>query len=242
MFDTIKRSPSASETCAEHIRALILENKLRPGDRLPPERHLAERLGVNRQTLRAALAQLRTDRLLVARQGSGHVVTAYEQVAGPALLPQLVKLMAPDQQLELCADLLLIRRHVAAAALTRLLEIDSFDPEPAARAILDFMLLVREGAGTAALAVADVAIVGAVLEATGSPAFRLVVNPIAQALEALPALRDAIYGEPELTAVVHDRLLAWLDAPSREGIAELLETLRERDVQTVERLAEGLAR
>jgi GntR family transcriptional repressor for pyruvate dehydrogenase complex len=40
---------------AERIQSKILSGALRPGDRLPPERELAERLRVNRSSVREAL-------------------------------------------------------------------------------------------------------------------------------------------------------------------------------------------
>ena len=48
---------------------VVAAGKLGPGDRLPPERELAERLGVSRMTLRHALASLERRGLLVRRVG-----------------------------------------------------------------------------------------------------------------------------------------------------------------------------
>lgn len=192
-------------------------------------------------TLRSALAELRSARLIVARQGSGHVVTAYQEVAGPALLPELVRLLEPEKQVELCADMLLIRRHVAAAALDRLRQLDGFDTAGIEAAVERFAeLAASDGATDRELALADVEVVGAVLEATRSVAFRLVVNPLGQALEALPALRAALYSEPELSAEVHQQLLRWLARPTRAGMDRLIETLAARDDKTIDALRETL--
>ena len=46
------------EQVAEQITSWIAENGLQPGDRLPPERELATRLGVSRATLSQALVAL----------------------------------------------------------------------------------------------------------------------------------------------------------------------------------------
>ena len=43
-------------TIAEQLAAAIASGALAPGERLPPERHLAESLGVSRMTVRQALA------------------------------------------------------------------------------------------------------------------------------------------------------------------------------------------
>jgi DNA-binding transcriptional regulator YhcF (GntR family) len=48
----------------DQIRELILSGILQPGFRLPPERKLAEKLGVNRSTILNAYRDLRADALI----------------------------------------------------------------------------------------------------------------------------------------------------------------------------------
>lgn len=55
----------------EHVRRLIENGGLRPGDRLPPERRLAEEIGVSRVSLRSGLRTLQALGVVNARQGSG---------------------------------------------------------------------------------------------------------------------------------------------------------------------------
>ncbi len=63
---------------AEHIRHLILHGGLKPGDRLPAQRALSERLGVSRPSLREAISVLETMGLVSVRVGSGVYVAAPE--------------------------------------------------------------------------------------------------------------------------------------------------------------------
>ena len=58
------------------LRAAILAGDLPPGARLPPERVLASQLAVSRSTVVTALDRLRSESLLVRRQGSGTRVSA----------------------------------------------------------------------------------------------------------------------------------------------------------------------
>ncbi|MCZ4328344.1 transcriptional regulator LldR [Castellaniella denitrificans] len=67
-----------SDRIAEQLRALIDEQGLRPGDRLPAERRLAEALGVSRPSVREAIRQLASQGLLRSRQGGGTYVQACE--------------------------------------------------------------------------------------------------------------------------------------------------------------------
>ena len=74
---------SLSRHAADHLKALIASGSLAPGDRLPPERELAVRLGVSRPTLREAVGALVIMGLLESRQGAGTFVarTADEATA-----------------------------------------------------------------------------------------------------------------------------------------------------------------
>ncbi len=64
-----------SDQIVAQLETLLLEGSFRPGDRLPPERQLAEQLGVSRPSLREAIQKLAARGLLVARQGGGTYVT-----------------------------------------------------------------------------------------------------------------------------------------------------------------------
>jgi GntR family transcriptional regulator / MocR family aminotransferase len=57
------------------LRSAILEGRQRPGDRLPPTRELARRLGVSRTTTSVAYDRLSSEGLAVARMGAGTFVS-----------------------------------------------------------------------------------------------------------------------------------------------------------------------
>ena len=59
------------------IRELMLGGEFGPGDRLPPERELADRLRVSRSSVREAIRELAAHGVLVARQGSGTYVADF---------------------------------------------------------------------------------------------------------------------------------------------------------------------
>lgn len=64
------------EQVAEQIASWIDSNGLGVGDRLPPERDLAPRLGVSRATLAQALVALEVIGVVAVRHGDGTVITA----------------------------------------------------------------------------------------------------------------------------------------------------------------------
>ena len=60
------------------IKQMVLDGTLKPGDRLPTEKELAETIGVSRNSLREAVKALSVIRVLDVRQGDGTYVTALE--------------------------------------------------------------------------------------------------------------------------------------------------------------------
>ncbi|MBN9478429.1 MAG: hypothetical protein ABS43_13670 [Bordetella sp. SCN 67-23] len=68
LFEPIQ-SRRAFEVVCEQIRQLVATGKLKQGDKLPPERQLAEQLAVSRLTIREALRSLENAGLVVLLRG-----------------------------------------------------------------------------------------------------------------------------------------------------------------------------
>jgi DNA-binding FadR family transcriptional regulator len=75
------------------VRAAVASGRLRAGDRLPGLREVADQLGVNHNTVRAAVAKLESDGLLETRHGSGTFVAAgaATQLRQAALLDEVAQ-------------------------------------------------------------------------------------------------------------------------------------------------------
>ena len=71
-----RRKTPVWQAIAAHLRGDIAEGRYKAGDRLPTESRLAERFGVNRHTVRHALAHLIQEGLVRTRRGSGAFVAA----------------------------------------------------------------------------------------------------------------------------------------------------------------------
>ncbi|HSP17826.1 MAG TPA: FadR/GntR family transcriptional regulator [Thermoanaerobaculia bacterium] len=72
------RSPDelqSADQVVRHVAILIERGELKPGDRLPPERELAQDLGVSRPTVRAGLHALAAMGVTDSRQGAGTFIT-----------------------------------------------------------------------------------------------------------------------------------------------------------------------
>ena len=103
-----------SQGVVRQVEELILRGILRPGERLPAERELSERLGVSRPSLREALADLQVSGLLTSRAGAGVFVA---DVLGSAFSPALVRLFASHD--EAVFDYISFRRDMEGIAAER---------------------------------------------------------------------------------------------------------------------------
>lgn len=123
-----------SHAVIRQIEQLILRGILRPGERLPAERELAERLAVSRPSLRDAISQLQETGLLTARAGAGVYVA---EVLGGAFSPALVALFARHD--EAVFDYLSFRRDMEGLAAARAAKLASDTDLAVVSAVLEKM-------------------------------------------------------------------------------------------------------
>ena len=125
LITPIKKTRIAEEV-ADRIRVLMLDGTFPPGEPLPSERHLAERFGVSRGSIRDALRTLETIGLLETRHGQG---TFPHELSVDRLVAPLASVMAYRSDLQ--EELLDVRRMfepaVARAAALRATDEDLAD-------------------------------------------------------------------------------------------------------------------
>jgi GntR family transcriptional repressor for pyruvate dehydrogenase complex len=103
-----------SSSVVKQVELLILRGILRPGERLPSERELAERLGVSRPSLREAVAMLQERGLLESKANSGIFVA---NVLGSGFSQSLIQLFASHD--EAVFDYISFRRDLEGLAAER---------------------------------------------------------------------------------------------------------------------------
>ncbi|MEV6164907.1 FadR/GntR family transcriptional regulator [Streptomyces sp. NPDC052052] len=101
-----------TDEAIEKIKAMIVDGELRPGERLPKEADLAERLGLSRNSLREAVKALSLIRVLDVRQGDGTYVTSLE----PELLLDALGFVVDFHQDDTVLYFLEVRRLLEPAA------------------------------------------------------------------------------------------------------------------------------
>lgn len=235
--------PSAVDACAKALRGAILGQEYAAGARLPPERALAESFGVNRVTVRGALSQLVREGLLTVRQGSGYVVQDYLSAGGPELVLELTRTATGKALERSVRDLLEVRRAVAKVVLERLAtKKPAKDAVARVDAAVDRLAdLVREGAAPPALAQADLAVLGAVVDATQSEVLRLTLNPVAGVLLGIPPLLRAMFKKPEENVASWKLFVEWLKSPSLDSVDLGVAALAALDEATLKALRKEAA-
>ncbi len=141
----VARRPSFSSVVAKDLQEMIRREKLKPGERIPTEAELCIKYGVSRTVIREAIIRLRSDGVLVARQGIGVFVgegaASRFEVDWSAIrtLPKTIMLMELRMAVEvesagLCAER---RTKADAVHIRRLMEnVDAQHRDPKSTAVL----------------------------------------------------------------------------------------------------------
>ncbi len=152
---------AVTDEAIEKIKTMIVSGQLAPGDRLPPEKELAERLGLSRNSMREAVKALEMIRVLDVRQGDGTYVTSLEPRLLLEAISFVVDLHDDGSLLEIFEVRRVLEAHATGAAARRI------TPETVAalRAELD---AVGPGTGIEALIAHDIRFHGAIVSLGGN--------------------------------------------------------------------------
>jgi DNA-binding FadR family transcriptional regulator len=103
---------AVTDDAIEAIKQMIVTGELRPGDRLPREPDLADRLGLSRSSLREAVKALTLVKVLTVRQGDGTYVTSLD----PAMLMDAMGFIVDFHRDDSVLQFLEVRRLLEPAA------------------------------------------------------------------------------------------------------------------------------
>lgn len=156
----VVRTSRLYEQIVQQIEESVLNGTLKPGDQLPAERDLAQRLGVSRTAVREAVKTLREKGLVEAYSGRGTFVTDGTSQAARQSFDLMVKIGQTEGSPHLAELRLILEPAIAALAAERAKEEDLValreavaimdrshkDPESFIEADLDFHLALAEAA------------------------------------------------------------------------------------------------
>ena len=207
---------SLAHDAAEHLRKLIGSGALQPGDKLPPERDLASRLGVSRPTLREAVRGLVIMGLLETRHGAGTFVLRPTADEDDALTVTIDLQDAPIEELfeiRLLLEPFVTERAAARATEGELADLhervermDAVVGDPAAFSIADaqFHRAIHVAARSAMMlslldGIADLSLRGRTLSSTRPGVTERTAQEHRAILQALDA-RDPVLAREAMTA------------------------------------------
>jgi GntR family transcriptional regulator, transcriptional repressor for pyruvate dehydrogenase complex len=156
----VVRTSRLYEQIVQQIEDSVLNGSLKPGDQLPAERELAQRLGVSRTAVREAVKALREKGLVEAYSGRGTFITDGTSQAARQSFDLMVKIGQQEGAPYLAELRLILEPGIAALAATRVTDedlaglreavavMDRAQKDPAAfiEADLDFHLALAEAA------------------------------------------------------------------------------------------------
>ena len=102
-------APSLKEVCVQAILTKILSGELKPGDRLPPERELAEAMGISRSSVNHGIMELENMGFLSITPRKGTVVNNYRTHPTPQSLAAVMRYGSLEMEQSLFSDLMATR-------------------------------------------------------------------------------------------------------------------------------------
>src|SRR5579872_286461 len=154
------RTSRLYEQIVQQIEESVLNGSLKPGDQLPAERELAQRLGVSRTAVREAVKALREKGLVEAYSGRGTFITDGTTHAARQSFDLMVKIGQQEGSSHLAELRSILEPGIAAIAAVRVedehlaalkeaiavMDLAQKDPEAYIEADLDFHLALAEAA------------------------------------------------------------------------------------------------
>jgi len=211
---------SLGDAVFEQLLRGIVSGAVPAGSRLPAERVLCDRFGVNRGAVREALKRLAQIRLVAMQQGGATRVLDWRARGGLELLPAL--LVDGEGRLDTRALRSLLEMRLALGAdASRLAAIRG---GPACAAALEALVdgMRAQGHDTARLRPLTLAFWTRVIEASENVAYRLAFNSLLASYEPFREVMDPLLGE---------------ELRDGTGYAALARAVRRRDAAGAERAA-----
>ncbi|MEE8581719.1 MAG: FadR/GntR family transcriptional regulator [Myxococcota bacterium] len=221
----------------DQLRSRILSGALAVGTRLPNERELSERLGVNRASVREALKRLEFLELIEVRHGQGSFVQA---LSGSSAL-QLIETLLSDRatlSTELLRQLLEFRRQVSCQVVE--LAARNRRPEHLERARELLGEESSSGSDPQAALELDLAMNSLLGEASGNLMYRLLTNLFTKLVAWLGPLYYNERRDHRRSHQTHRELLDAIRLRDPAAAREILETMLSYSESAILREAERL--
>ena len=189
MAENGQRAERAYEKVLDYIRSEVRRGRLKRGERLPPERELAEQLGVSRNSVREAMRTLSLMGFVSSVQGAGNYVSCDLEGNLSSSLEMMLLLgetnylqvsqlrrALESETARLAATYMLPGQLEKLASLAKRME-EETDPQKGAMLDQQFHMLLCESSGNLLLRSLYQAMVSTVNRFIGTMYVRIVENP-----------------------------------------------------------------
>jgi GntR family transcriptional repressor for pyruvate dehydrogenase complex len=233
IFEAIERESTLSSRVTRQIEALIVDGRLKPGDRLPSERELADQLGVSRTVVREAVRALVAKSLLEVQAGSGTIV---RRPSAESVAQSMTLFLRADQQYLDYDKVHEVRRvlevEIAGLAAQRRNAEDLAEMEKVLREAAEIESDRKHFAKN------DVAFHAALADATHNKLFGLLLDSIADIMYEVRYLGFDVPGTPARALTYHHAIFEQVRAGDPEGARQ---AMREHLIEAEETQRQALA-
>jgi len=228
MFKAIEREETLTRRVTEQVEQLILDDLLRPGDKLPAERDLALRFQVSRTVIREAIRSLAAHGLVEVRQGKGTTVS----------IPSVESLQRPLTLLLRTNQRDLDHKKVLEVRRTLEIEIAGIAAERRTSSDLDTLEHILEDrsetkSSREEFVEWDVAFHAALARATQNELFSLLLDSVATVMRKVREIGFDVPGTPERAYRFHRRILDQVTAGNSSGARRAMQEHLAESEQTI---------
>ena len=195
------RTSRLYEQIVQQIEESVLNGTLKPGDQLPAERELAQRLGVSRTAVREAVKTLREKGLVEAYSGRGTFITDGTSQAARQSFDLMVKIGQQESSTNLAELRWVLEPGIAALAA------DRAEEEHLSVMREAFAMMDRSQKNPAAYIEADLDFHLALAEAAANPLILSLIDSIVGLLREQRMKIFNVEGGPQRGQVHHKRIL-----------------------------------
>lgn len=227
IIQLIPRDATLAQHVAVQLERLIVQQHFETGDRLPPERELAERFGVSRTVVREAVRTVASKGLLDVRAGSGTVVrkpSSDTVAASVALLLSMNGQMTPAKIVEVRR---ILEVEIAGLAARRRTADDLLRLESIIRSAAE------ELDDPDTFIATDVAFHAALAQATQNELFSVLLASIANVMTEVRIVGLRVPGTPERALRYHRDVFAAVERGDRDLAREAMNRHMDEAITTM---------
>lgn len=225
----LARFDRLSDQVATRLQALVVENAIKPGEKLPSERELCDMLSVSRTVVREAVRSLAVKGLLEVRRGGGTVVRLPDSALVSEMMTMLLRTGRGDVSFT----------HVQE--VRRLLEVEIAGLAAERRDDNDLVLMhthLQAMAGEAdpeRWAATDVAFHAAIATATHNPLYPVLLSSIADMLIEVRRTGVKLADTPMRAYKHHTSISERIQAKDRLGARKAMQDHLRESEETFQR-------